>query len=99
MFIKLLKSMLLASGRIFETQSGTGICAVGLNPDTLDIEALLKAVTDESPTLTATLFPESKKYDSKTDSLKVTPEMIWIGPANAKTLSDDDISDILNLSK
>ena len=99
MFIKLLKSMLLDSGRIFATQSGSGICAVGLNPETLDVEALLKAVTEESPTLTATLFPQSNMYDSKPDSLKVTPEMIWIGPANQQTLSDDDIFDILNLEK
>jgi hypothetical protein len=93
--IKLLKSMLLATGKLVISTSGKGFNLYGINPDTLDIDKINDYCHTNSIGMEAVLFPETNIPPSQPGEPWTTkPSSVYVGPPSDGS-SDDELAKLI----
>ena len=96
--IDLLKSMLSSTGRIVVSKSGKGFNLFGINPDTLDIDAINTLLSSQGIAMKAVHFPEEDiPPKSKGESWTTKDESVYVGPpSELPSSSDDELTSLMS---
>tara|TARA_R100000008_G_C3472611_1_gene109757 strand:+ start:281 stop:595 length:315 start_codon:yes stop_codon:yes gene_type:complete len=96
--IQLLKSMLSSTGRIILSKSGKGFNLFGINPDTLDVDAINELLSSQNIAMKAVHFPEEDIPPTKPgESWTTKEESVYVGPpSELPSSSDDELTSLMS---
>jgi len=90
--------MLSSSGRIVTSKSGKGFNLFGLNPDTLDVDAINTLLSSQGIAMKAVHFPaEDIPPQSKGEPWTTKDESVYVGPpSEVPSTSDDELTSLMS---